>query len=581
MPLISALTLAAGMILAFWLALYLLPRGFDNPPTRRAIITLLAFAAAAFLSFYNLYHPVTGLGAWWSLLLTISLLGWYDLVFHYLPAQRTARVRWAYRAVMGLGLTKIILLALNYVRFPGETGASLWIVAGRADAVALVDAVFLLFTAVSLLDNFRAAMRSGRWPRLRSLWTASWLAAAGLAYGAMALLSPTPLWRLPMDLLLTVGIAALGYGVAQHQALVLRRSVLREMPVTGLTTLGLTSVYVLFAWARDFTPSELGALTMLAVLTHSLFDLVREAFDRWLYRRESRVRQQLRTLAQTMNSHDSLQAALQTGLESLCEVLGARGGFVAVRRETDFEVMVALNALTVGQRLPAAEAITNDLHAPTGALAVTTAWLAPVVASAAQIAVIGLGPRRNGSPYHEVDLDWLDEMADWAGRLLARQHLQPDNHAQVEALAEAATQSVDRLRRESDELLEAFDQPPAPDFIKHVEQGLRHLADYPYLSASPLAATLGASGVSHLERGKAVREALLQAVEALRPAGPRPSGVLPREWHAYAILHDAYVADVPNREIMARLYVSEGTFNRQRRRALMAVARTLSEVGRD
>ena len=49
----------------------------------------------------------------------------------------------------------------------------------------------------------------------------------------------------------------------------------------------------------------------------------------------------------------------------------------------------------------------------------------------------------------------------------------------------------------------------------------------------------------------------------------------PREWHSYAILYDAYVEDVPNREIMARLYISEGTFNRLRRKALQAVSRAV------
>jgi hypothetical protein len=55
---------------------------------------------------------------------------------------------------------------------------------------------------------------------------------------------------------------------------------------------------------------------------------------------------------------------------------------------------------------------------------------------------------------------------------------------------------------------------------------------------------------------------------------------LPREWHAYTILHEAYVEDVPNRDIMAKLYVSEGTFNRPRRKALHAVARAMLEAKR-
>ena len=71
---------------------------------------------------------------------------------------------------------------------------------------------------------------------------------------------------------------------------------------------------------------------------------------------------------------------------------------------------------------------------------------------------------------------------------------------------------------------------------------------------------------------------MVKAIERLRPAGDPPIGVLPREWHAYTILRDAYIEDVPNRDIMSKLYISEGTFNRQRRKALRAVAIAIWEL---
>ncbi len=115
-------------------------------------------------------------------------------------------------------------------------------------------------------------------------------------------------------------------------------------------------------------------------------------------------------------------------------------------------------------------------------------------------------------------------------------------------------------------------------FARSVETALQQLSDYTRLEASPLVKELRLAGPTHIERGKALRQQLLLAVESLRPAAQRPDGVLPREWQAYAILHDAYVEDLPNREIMARLYISEGTYIRMRRRALQAVAQTLLEV---
>ena len=65
----------------------------------------------------------------------------------------------------------------------------------------------------------------------------------------------------------------------------------------------------------------------------------------------------------------------------------------------------------------------------------------------------------------------------------------------------------------------------------------------------------------------------------MKPEGapPKANQVAPREWHLYLILHDSYVLDEPNREVMSKLYISEGTFNRTRRRALRVLAKTLAE----
>jgi hypothetical protein len=89
--------------------------------------------------------------------------------------------------------------------------------------------------------------------------------------------------------------------------------------------------------------------------------------------------------------------------------------------------------------------------------------------------------------------------------------------------------------------------------------------------------------VTHIDRGKALSEVVVQAIEKLRPDGPEPSSraVPPREWHAFIVLHDAYVRGDLNRDIMSKLYISEGTFNRTRRRAVRAVARALQEMERE
>jgi hypothetical protein len=110
-----------------------------------------------------------------------------------------------------------------------------------------------------------------------------------------------------------------------------------------------------------------------------------------------------------------------------------------------------------------------------------------------------------------------------------------------------------------------------------VEEALRHLSDYIRLSQLPLARRMNLSGESNIEYGRQLHQLLIDSIESLRPTEKRPPEPLPRVWYSYAVLHDAYVEGVPNREIMARLYISEGTFNRTRRNALRGLSRMLAE----
>jgi hypothetical protein len=110
-----------------------------------------------------------------------------------------------------------------------------------------------------------------------------------------------------------------------------------------------------------------------------------------------------------------------------------------------------------------------------------------------------------------------------------------------------------------------------------VEDALRHLHDYIALGQSPLAEWAKVGGDSHVEQGKQLQQLLRDSIDSLRPAEKRPGEPLPRVWYNYAVLHDAYVEGAQNREIMARLYISEGTFNRTRRNALRGLARLLGE----
>lgn len=121
-----------------------------------------------------------------------------------------------------------------------------------------------------------------------------------------------------------------------------------------------------------------------------------------------------------------------------------------------------------------------------------------------------------------------------------------------------------------------------------VESALRRLYDPMYLGDHPLSqlrivqAAIDAQGESAccLLRGNAVSALLTRAVEQLRPSGPVPGRTLipERMWHPYLILYSAYIQDQHNVRIMSWLQISEGTFNRTRRRAVRAVTNTVGAM---
>ena len=105
-----------------------------------------------------------------------------------------------------------------------------------------------------------------------------------------------------------------------------------------------------------------------------------------------------------------------------------------------------------------------------------------------------------------------------------------------------------------------------------------HLADTSLGDMQLVRKESAAGQKTHLERGKTVYAVIVEALEHLRPVGEIPPEPQPREWYPYVILHDAYLEDVPNRDIMSKLYISEGTFNRTRRAAIRTLARELAEM---
>ena len=118
--------------------------------------------------------------------------------------------------------------------------------------------------------------------------------------------------------------------------------------------------------------------------------------------------------------------------------------------------------------------------------------------------------------------------------------------------------------------------------LRHLVEGaLRHLNDLPTLSRHDLleCAPNVSSGTA-LERAADLRRELEEAIARLAPAGPRPAPSAQAGtsgWLHFVVLHEAYVDGRPNKQVMQRYHLSEGTFHRARRRAIDALTQDLHE----
>jgi hypothetical protein len=377
-------------------------------------------------------------------------------------------------------------------------------------------------------------------------------------------------------------LALLLYSTAREQTFVTRRGSPYDLPITMLTITAIVGLYILSAWQMRLDTTGILILVVLAIFTHSAYDFVRELIDRMFQVQEGRMRQELRQLARQSASADALPRFLKRGLAILCHNLRASNGLVALRQGDIYEVVASLHCLPVGSNFAAKEISLNGISRSNIILLGYPLWLVPAFTGAEQVAVIGIGTRKDQIPYGDEDLYWLEDIAEEIGRMIGtnwrtRPGVPEVTTDQPSKPANDLLESLDDI--DTGELLSKLAYKPDPELVKCVEEGLRNLNDYTMLGKSPLVSILAVQAKDHIECGKLVQHKLTEIIDKLRPAGELPAEPLPREWYAYTILHDAYVENLLAREIMSKLYISEGTYYRLRRHALRGVTRAMLEMG--
>jgi hypothetical protein len=570
----------SAMAITLWMAFYLVGKGFPSRITLRAVAVLL-LVAIFFLGVYNsLFHETMGSVGLRAILVVVALGAWYDLTYQLMSVDSREKLRWIATGMYFFsGVAGVLMLGAPNA-FTDVQANPLYVAHIASSFSTLVYLLYLFVISIGILYNLLVDKRIGLSSQGKYFLFASILIISAVCYGVGAVTSSTSWPRVIMDFLILSGVTALGISVARHQALIERRITIQDFPVSGLTILVFALLYA-FLGLRWGIPSELiAALVATVIVSHSLYDLVREYLERQRIHKERSFRIHLRQLESESFDEQTLHVHLQEVLDILCQTLAASGGFIAVRRDETFIVIATRESLLAGSQIPGAEITCEDVTRSSSDHLPQINWIAPAFESETQVGIVGICQPKVRLDYNAADLDLLAEVAGQVGTMVSLNFLQSGKVGQIRQWVGELSTNASMLEQSADEIRATITTNPDPEFIKTLEEGLRHLPDYIALGQSALADWSGISGESYVERGKKLNGLLLDSIELLRPVGTRPSEPLPRVWFSYCVLYDAYVEGVPNREIMARLYISEGTFNRIRRSAIRGLARLLVEKQR-
>jgi len=561
-----------AMAACLWMSFYLFARGFPSPITMRGAVLLLSLSTFFFGAYNNIFEQIPGTAALRATCLIIGMMAWHDATLHLLPNPVRKRHRPWSAGIYLLGIITILLLITSQNSFVSEQGNNLYVARMGVGLPYILYGVFELVAFTGIFYNLLAHNQVGLTTEGRYFLFATSITVAGLGYGLMGLAISPPLPRIGQDLSIFLGVFIIGISVARHQTLVERRTTLQDFPVTSLTILLLTITYTFIAIRFEHPLELVGPIVAFVILTHALYDLVREFLERLRRRNESQFRKQLRRL-ENAGAEDTLRLRLQEGLDLLCQTINSSHGFIAIRREKEFVVVATRQSVQVDRRFPASTLAYDDILRTENMQIPNIQYFAPSFDGQNQIAVMGIGAPNTRLDYSRDDLNLLSEVADQIGTIVSLGNIQP----QIKQILKQSEINESEASMVAGEMLSAMGINPDAEFTKIVEDGLRHISDYIFLGQSPLADKLGVQAESQIERGRDLHQKLLDAIELLKPAEKRPPEPLPRVWYNHAVLHDAYVEGAPNREIMARLYISEGTFNRTRRNAIRGLARLLME----
>jgi hypothetical protein len=596
-----------ALIAAFWLGLYLITRS-PRAPTAWLTAFALWSLGGLFLNILLALNPPPaapfrpsglrflfpfwpsgtfeqGASAWlqgWSVAPAVVL--WHHATLLMRPGKMNAW-RWT-RVIAGYvtGIAAVEVQAFTQILFSVEGGDPLYLNSLRAGPLYSVFGIALIVLATASIVNLaRSARVAPTETARRQLWVlVAATAIAGLVGPVSFLASWLDLFPIPMvviSTILAIFVGMVGFGVARYSALVEGRTMARDFIYNLVLVIIVTSFYLLavhtLVQAYQAPLVLIILIPILAIFSHSLMSIAYRLNDRLFYRRQTwRLRSNLQRLSRLAGEGEELHENLNETLKSLCQSIRATYGLVFTCNGESARSIADFRWRDLPIELPAQTLSADDfLHLEPGHLPEPmseAALLVPLYVESEQVGALVLGQPTNGIRFADGDVESILHPADRIADVIYISRRKSEYLARLAELTEEHRSHATSAA------------PSIP--VDTVEDALRNLFDYTHLADTPLAdlqlvrKELAAGQKTHLERGKTVYAVIVEALEHLRPVGEVPPEPLPREWYPYIILHDAYLEDVPNRNIMGKLYISEGTFNRTRRAAIRTLARELAEM---
>jgi len=596
-----------ALIAAYWLGLYLVSRSPRLPTAWLTAFTLWSLGGL-FLNILLALNPPPaetfrpsglrfifpfwpsgtfsqGASAWlqgWSVV--PGVVFWHHATVYMRPGKMNPW-RWT-RVIIGYvtAIAAVEVQAFTQILFSVEGGDPLYLNSLRAGSLYSIFGVMLIvLTTASIINLTRSARVAPTETARRQLWTlVAATAIAGLT-GPISMLASwlnvIPIPMVVLSAILAVFVGMVGFGVARYSALVEGRTMTRDFIYNLVLIVFITVFYLLavrtLVLAYEAPMVLIILIPILAIFSHSLMGMAYRLIDRFFYRRRTRrLRSNLQRLSRLAGEGEDLNENLNETLKSLCLSTRASYGLIFTCDGELARPIADFRWRDIPVELPASTISADDvLHMEPGHLPPPldeAALLVPLYVEAEQVGALVLGQPTNGVRFADDDVDHILHPAD--------------RIADVIYISKRRNDYLGRLAKLTEEQHAhgTSAQPSIP--VGDVEDALRNLYDYAYLADTPLSelqlvrSEMASSQKTHLERGKKVYAVIIEALEHMRPAGEVPPEPLPREWYPYTILHDAYLENTPNRDIMGKLYISEGTFNRTRRSAIRTLSRELAEM---